>query len=80
MNNMLRDELLTYLDTLDYSFLEKDDEYIVADKVSFGGVHETQQLWVPSFPERDEDIPHLEQRLLRQFEQGVSCGGILKVV
>jgi len=72
--NTLRDEVLGYLETLGYNFLEKADSFLVADKVGFGGTRDTQQVWVPSLPdstlpepEYREGILTLEQRLRREF-------------
>jgi len=67
--NALRNEVLGYLEVLGYNFLEKAEDFLIADKVGFGGTHDTQQVWVPLRPEDDEDIPRLERRLLREFEE-----------
>jgi hypothetical protein len=66
MNN-LQTHVLGYLETLGFNFLDKADNYLTADKVGFGGTHDTLQIWTPIQSE-DEDISQIERHLLRDFE------------
>ena len=70
--NTLRNEITGYLETLSYNFLERAEDFVVADKAGFGGTHDTLQVWVPPPTERDEEISQLERRLLREFEKRAS--------
>ncbi len=65
--NTLRNDVIGYLETLGFNFLDKADDYVTADKVGFGGTRDTWQVWALSRSE-DEDTPQVERRLLRDFE------------
>ena len=68
MNN-LQEQVADYLKTLDFGFLEQTEDILVADKVDFGGARDTRLIWIPSEPEHEWDIPNIERRLVREFEE-----------
>ncbi len=65
--NVLQEHMLGYLETLGFSFLEKTKDFVVADKVDFGGARDTRLIWTPLEPEHEWDISHIERRLLWEF-------------
>jgi len=64
----LGDDILGYLETRGFNFLERAEDFLVADKADFGETRTTLQVWVPSLPEYDQEIPQLERRLLHDIE------------
>jgi len=64
----LQEQIASYLETLGYGFPEVAKDFLVADKAGQSGTRDTMLVWIPPEPEHEEDIPHLERRLLGEFE------------
>lgn len=65
----LCDQVMSYLETLGFSFLEHSDDFLIADKVDFGGTRDTRLMWIPKEPGHERDIQYIERQLVRQFEE-----------
>lgn len=68
----LQQQVISYLETLGFNFLEQSEDFLIADRVDFGGARDTRLIWIPVEPEHERDIPHIERRLVRQFEEKTS--------
>jgi len=66
--DILREQIIGYLQTLGYGFLEQANDFIAADKVDFGGARDTRLIWIPIEPEHDWDAPNIEKKLIHDFK------------
>lgn len=68
----LKKQVVDYVETLGYHFPEIKEDFLVADVNPFGGTRDTWLIWVPQVPEDERDIPDLERRLIREFQDRTS--------
>jgi hypothetical protein len=67
--NILQEHIKGYLGTLGFGFPELKDDFLIADKVDFGGTRDTRLIWAPTDPDQEWEIIQVEKRLIREFEE-----------
>lgn len=65
----LQDQIATYFETLGFSLPERSAGFLVADRSDIGGARDTRMVWIVPELEHEDEIPHIEKGLVRQFEE-----------